>query len=1281
MDWQSRMQTNSKKFYYGLVRYDILRRAIISQPVSKSEIPRSAPEYGARHIPAVSGLYNVYWSNNDGRACLQRHLEHDGYHATPPSAPKLIEIQLISNGIHGSAELMNAVKFSSAFSVIRIPRINANGTTPQNSKSHATVTSTGFVSQTYLLQTPTIESSSLNAYVFDRELIFAKFSWNKQSGLPLNVGLRTNMFDTQLPSENDGFGRNNRIHTAHMSPGQASLFWALLSLENRPYEARVEDPTHGHIINGLAANRYVTRTRVTICDGLVLDHRLDNSAWMDKMLFDPTRVADKTRDYIIRHYHESEGSRQIVMLIANILKSIAFNPSLDPDYSCKALALERLIRRSLAQVANRPLNPSREVDAREARKGLYHTIEFFAASRFAPVQMSLNVLREAAPVFRRALSGPLNEYVHLPTALLHPEPNIRNYPLMDIVYSMVTGLPTNVKYNTVWYPGATDYALLVDDQGHLGMSWLNGLPNQLIVVLARINALSEDDGTDSDIEMVYEIEESLRTLYKEIGDHSRLLHPTNKLRVAVPRAWCQAGVVTSNPDERSTILTRLFNLPENTLFDSGVRAGIQSLQDVWARADVESRPAEWIDYRLAAVRVAVNDCIPTTVRYPRDLKWGVLGIGFWELQPTTTPETEEDLTTDTYSLALEPPDWTRCYGGKMPITMLLSPAHPRELTRALRLLLTTNDIDSCRSWATTFIGMEPAGSSLAVSRTNANPLSPSCELDYTEPALRCFSGSDLPNDSGVLGFLGNFNSIADFSSNSSSPQTNHDGNGVVQLSPTADYSCAIPNIQQTGFEVQPDSYSVNDSSSLITLSQGYNQAPLGLSSSRMTSAQASLFHALMSLEGPPSHNDSPILTSTCQPFSSPARSYSSPMQSAADMDLIDEDADSDPEHIEAVICANQPSTFGLQLIVTRVDAIWMRRTVFDPSRAASKTKDYVVRHFAESEQSRCRTILIANIFRSIGTNPAFDSSYLPKLSMLRTAVQRNLIDAAKRKTNPSREVQSRESIRLIAASRYDAFHACLGLMREAAMVFRRACPEPMDQRVHLPSVLMHPNANMRHFPVMDVYFSMITGLPTILKYDTSLRTPVDASVLYIDNHLGLSWLYGQPDQITLILARINSLYQDYGSSVDPGVVREIERGVEDFKVNSGSSPDPSLLVMRLVVQECWRQVTLCSADALDSRVRAAQRKIMKLATDAKPSATLDMHLATCIAVAGVATFRPAERKVILARLRGLPECSIPESGFSTCVRVLGEVWSRTDRENRAARWSDLGLANSRILGI
>jgi hypothetical protein len=145
-------------------------------------------------------------------------------------------------------------------------------------------------------------------------------------------------------------------------------------------------------------------------------------------------------------------------------------------------------------------------------------------------------------------------------------------------------------------------------------------------------------------------------------------------------------------------------------------------------------------------------------------------------------------------------------------------------------------------------------------------------------------------------------------------------------------------------------------------------------------------------------------------------------------------------------------------------------------------------------------------------------------------------------------------------------------MREAASVFRFACPEPEDQLVHLPTVLMHPNANMRHYPVMDVYFSILTGLPTNLKYDTSLRTPVDASVLYIDNHLGLSWLYGQPDQLTLILARINSLYQDFGSAIDQNVIQEIEQGIRDFKASTGSSPDPSLLVMRLVVQECWRQV-------------------------------------------------------------------------------------------------------------
>ncbi|KAH7345526.1 hypothetical protein B0J17DRAFT_42509 [Rhizoctonia solani] len=261
-------------------------------------------------------------------------------------------------------------------------------------------------------------------------------------------------------------------------------------------------------------------------------------------------------------------------------------------------------------------------------------------------------------------------------------------------------------------------------------------------------------------------------------------------------------------------------------------------------------------------------------------------------------------------------------------------------------------------------------------------------------------------------------------------------------------------------------------------------------------------------------------------------------------------------------------------------------------------------------------------------------------------------------------------------------------MREAAPVFRRACPEPMNQLVHLPGILLHPNANMRHYPVMDVYFSIITGLPTNLKYDTSFRSPVDTSVLYIDNHLGLSWLYGQPDSITLILARTNSLYQEFGTSVDASIIQAIEKDIYSFRAISGCSPDPSLLVMRLVVQECWRQVayiylymTLCNTDALDHRVQTAQQRLMKLINDTKPAPALDMHLAPCLGIAGVVTHQPTERKAMLLRLRGLPECSRPESCFNSCIRILEELWRQTDSEHRPANWLDFRLATLRVLGI
>ncbi|CAE6468895.1 unnamed protein product [Rhizoctonia solani] len=544
-----------------------------------------------------------------------------------------------------------------------------------------------------------------------------------------------------------------------------------------------------------------------------------------------------------------------------------------------------------------------------------------------------------------------------------------------------------------------------------------------------------------------------------------------------------------------------------------------------------------------------------------------------------------------------------------------------------------------------------------------------------------------------------------YSEPTASPLSNsldpHDG--VVQLS-TVNHSFGTSTLShRTEFESQSRLSSdceIVEVADDATMSCGSNEATLRPTSDpHMTSAQSSLFQALLSL-GEPLANDNPAISSSPHdPGSASNRSQSQSMDPVVGQDPGCINGNDDPECIESILCGQLVLDHKLESnslpFALHSYAVWMRRNLFDPSRAAARTRDYVIRHFAESNESRFRTILIANIFRSIATNPIIDLSYLPKISALKMIIHKTLADSAKRKLNPSREIQIRESIRaleqtieLFAAVRYEPLHICLQLMREAAPVFRRACPEPMNQLVHLPGILIHPNANMRHYPVMDVYFSIITGLPTNLKYDTSLRTPIDSSVLYIDNHLGLSWLYGQPDRITLILARTNSLYQDFGTSVDARIIREIEQDIRSFKANYGNSPDPSLLVIRLIVQECWRQVayiylymTLCNANTLDTRVRIAQQRLMKLINDTKPTPALDMYLAPCLGIVGVATREPTEREAMLLRLRGLPECSRPESCFSSCIQILKELWRQTDSEDRPAMWSDFRGATLRVLGV
>jgi hypothetical protein len=142
-------------------------------------------------------------------------------------------------------------------------------------------------------------------------------------------------------------------------------------------------------------------------------------------------------------------------------------------------------------------------------------------------------------------------------------------------------------------------------------------------------------------------------------------------------------------------------------------------------------------------------------------------------------------------------------------------------------------------------------------------------------------------------------------------------------------------------------------------------------------------------------------------------------------------------------------------------------------------------------------------------------------------------------------------------------------MEAAAPVFRRACPESSEQLVNLPNILSSPGLNLQHFAATDVIISVTTARPMFFKYDVTCSPQTYAQL--IEGDYGLQWLHGAPDYFIVLLAWINMLYEDYGTSMDPEYITEIESQIRSAKIQPGLTPDPILLVLRFAVQECWRQ--------------------------------------------------------------------------------------------------------------
>ncbi|KAH7337527.1 hypothetical protein B0J17DRAFT_663307 [Rhizoctonia solani] len=403
--------------------------------------------------------------------------------------------------------------------------------------------------------------------------------------------------------------------------------------------------------------------------------------------------------------------------------------------------------------------------------------------------------------------------------------------------------------------------------------------------------------------------------------------------------------------------------------------------------------------------------------------------------------------------------------------------------------------------------------------------------------------------------------------------------------------------------------------------------------------------------------------------------------------------DEDPEGVGQVIRmtpAPDPHAQSNTLpFVLQCYARWANFSVFEPSRIAYRLRDNILNRFSSSQTSRNRVILIANAITAIGRDTKFTTRSTSIVAILYDEAQQTIAHVTSKKPSSRRELDiplaSKAFDHLVEMLLLQCWaigpRNLMGLMHAAAPVFRRACPEPPEQLVNLPRILLESEFHLRQFVESDVLLTLVSGRSMFFGYDVSFTEEMWERMAVED---GLQWLRGLPGQFLVMLAWINGLCEEFGTDVDPQVVAGIESRIRDARFSPGVSSDPILTVRRLAVKECWRQtvfvylyMALCGAGADDPRVARAVKAFTRIINGVKPGHNPDQFLLIPMQVVGVAARRRQDRDSIRRRIFGLQQGANSGTPSHAALIKLTDIWHRTTTENRAAVWSDLRVSAMR----
>ncbi|QRV78223.1 Fungal specific transcription factor domain [Ceratobasidium sp. AG-Ba] len=367
--------------------------------------------------------------------------------------------------------------------------------------------------------------------------------------------------------------------------------------------------------------------------------------WMSQTMFEPLVVAHWMRDLLIQRYNMSDDSRRGALLVATVLESIDKDPGLSLEQFPPLMAFRNRVNLKLrASESGQESSYDTNMAALEDLQELV-----LVQSRLAPISYMIRVFGDIARVYRRVCSYSTGEPVRLLSQLLHPNSILRHFPAMDLYLALCVGRSTYLQYDTTPIPGLSNDPL---ELNNIGLQRVHGLPDQFLVMLARMNNLRDDFGPNVDPQIVQELETEIEN-FQPVLDESPDPH-LRIARMAVHELWrlvmyiylymgvcgvsnedirvegvmkkftklifrikpgrrpdyfmlgqmIVAGMAARKERDRFIIEQRMLSVRECARPGTGANDSLKMLLEVWRMSDSQGRPTVWSDLGTACSIVA-----------------------------------------------------------------------------------------------------------------------------------------------------------------------------------------------------------------------------------------------------------------------------------------------------------------------------------------------------------------------------------------------------------------------------------------------------------------------------------------------------------------------------------------------------------------------------------------------------------------------------------------------------------------------------------------------------